>query len=280
MLYYYHEDAIHVSKLNLLVNDLSKSKSFYTNSLGFSILEETNEYISLTVDHKNEMIRLQRDNHPSKDKDPQIMYHFSILLPTRKDLSKFLHHLIVNQIPIDGAADHVVSEAIYLQDPDGIGIEIGCDRDDSQWLKLNDKIKMDSLPFDYEGVFYAAGEGDIFTALPTETTIGHVHLQSNNIEKQKLFYQNIIGFDVMKASKNDSVYMADKNYHHHISINSIQDHLKKHYRMKSITISYPNCEKFKKAYESIVDSNIHFEETLDGLEITDPENIKVYIKMK
>jgi len=121
MNYYYHQDAIHVSRVDLYVKNLDKSLDFYLNSLGFSVLKQVKEYTSLTVDYKSELVRLYENKSIEKTNKMNI-YHFALLLPTRKDLSKFLHHLIVKQIPIDGAADHLVSEAIYLSDPDGIGI--------------------------------------------------------------------------------------------------------------------------------------------------------------
>jgi catechol 2,3-dioxygenase len=280
MLYYYHKDAIHVSKIDLLVKDLKASKAFYTKNLGFSILEETDNHISLTVDHENEIICLHKNKDKAKNIDKQIGYVFAILLPSRKDLSKFLHHCIVNQIPIDGAADHMVSEAIYLQDPNGIGIEISCDRDDSKWEKDEEHYKMDALPFDYEGVFYEAGETDVFDTLPIETTIGHVHLLSKDIDKIKSFYKDIIGFDVVNELKKEAVYLADKNYHHHVSINAIKNKVNIYRTVLSLTISYPNCEKFKKAYDTIVESNMSFEQTNEGIRLNDPEQTKIYLKLK
>lgn len=280
MLYYYHKDAIHISKIDLLVTNLQVSKNFYTENLGFSVLKETADKISLTVDHENEIICLHKDQFNTRHHKDHIKYDFAILLPSRLELSKFLHHCIIKQIPIDGAADHMVSEAIYLQDPDGIGIEVSCDRDDSRWEKTDHHYKMDALPFDYEGVFYEAGESDIFSTLPIETTIGHVHLLAKDLELIKSFYNHVIGFDIVNESTKESVYLSDKNYHHHLSINAIKNKVNQYRKILSVTISYPNCEKFKKAYDTIVDSNLQFEQTQEGIKLNDPENINVYLKLK
>lgn len=280
MLYYYHKDAIHVSKIDLLVQDLQLSKTFYTKSLGFSVLKETKNIISLTVDHQNEIICLHKSQHKIQKDNQHVTYDFAILLPSRLDLSKFLHHCIVHQIPIDGAADHMVSEAIYLRDPNGIGIEVSCDRDDSKWLKLDQHYKMDALPFDYKGVFYEAGESDIFTSLPSNTTIGHIHLLSKNLDKVKTFYKDIIGFNIVKELNYEAVYLSDKNYHHHLSINAVKHTLTQYHNIRSFTLSYPNCEKFKKTYDNIIENNIHYEETSEGIRLVDPEHTRVYLKLK
>ncbi|QLY40208.1 glyoxalase [Hujiaoplasma nucleasis] len=280
MLYYYHKDAIHISKIDLLVKDLKISKDFYTNSIGFSVLKENENYISLTVDHETEIIRLHLNEDESYNNQKNNIYHFAILLPSRKDLGKFLHHLISKQIPIDGAADHLVSEAIYLQDPDGIGIEIYSDKDDSQWNYSNQQIEMETLPFDYKGVYYATDEDDIFRSLPIDTIIGHLHLQVDKLKETKEFYNEIIGFNIVNDKINNAVFMSDKNYHHHLAINSWSPQRSRVQRMKSFTITYPNCEKFIETFENLKKANIEFEETNDGILLKDPENTKIYLSIK
>lgn len=281
MIYYYHEDAIHVSRIDLLVQNRDKSKDFYINSLGFSVLKENEYYTSLTVNHKDELIRLYNDEKTTKTTNKNMnIYHFAILLPDRKSLGKFLRHLIKNQIPIDGAADHMVSEAIYLQDPNGFGIEVSCDKDDSEWINTKNQIKMDNLPFDYKGVYYATNDYDNFTKLPADTQIGHLHLQVDNLIESKNFYNNIIGFDIVNESIKDAVFMSDKNYHHHLAINTWCSHSLVDNKMKSFTITYPNCEKYLKALESIKAAKIDYQETNEGIHIKDPANTEIYLNIK
>jgi len=279
MLYYYHKDAIHISKIDLLVNDLSVSKSFYTEALGFSILSESENQISLTVDFTHEIICLHKSNNSNISYCQEGLYDFAILLPSRIDLSKFLHHCIAKQIPIDGAADHLVSEAIYLRDPDGIGIEISCDREDSTWEVKDHHYMMDALPFDYEGVFYEINNTGYFQKLPQNTVIGHLHLYTSHLNRALEFYRDIIGFQVVNLFKNDSVFLADKNYHHHICINALNPNLPLKQNILSITVSYPNCEKFKKSYDSMTYLKQDFKETHDGIQLVDPENIKITLKL-
>lgn len=281
MNYYYHQDAIHVSRVDLLVKDLKKSLNFYLNDLGFSILKETNDYTSLTANHEHELIRLYEDKSIDKNNNMNI-YHFALLLPTRKDLSKFLHQLIIKQIPIDGAADHLVSEAIYLRDPDGIGIEITCDKDDNYWIFKDNSIKMDSLPFDYKGVYYETDALEILNILPAETVIGHLHLQVNDLAKAKDFYHDIIGFNITNEDIYNAVFMSDKNYHHHLAINSWSRNkkfLNDHPTLKAFTLSYPTCEKYLNTINKLEKNNISYQETDEGIFVKDSENTKIYLKI-
>lgn len=281
MNYYYHQDAIHVSRVDLLVKDLKKSLNFYLNDLGFSILKETNDYTSLTANHEQELIRLYEDKSIDKNNNMNI-YHFALLLPSRKDLSKFLHQLIIKQIPIDGAADHLVSEAIYLRDPDGIGIEITCDKDDSFWSVKDNLIKMDSLPFDYKGVYYETDALEILNSLPVETVIGHLHLQVNDLAKAKNFYHDIIGFNITNEDIYNAVFMSDKNYHHHLAINSWSRNkkfLNDHPTLKAFTLSYPTCEKYLNTINKLEKNNISYQETAEGIFVKDSENTDIYLKI-
>lgn len=280
MNYYYHKDAIHVSRVDLNVQNIDISLDFYLNSLGLSILSENENYVSLTADNTNEIIRLYEDKKMCCEKNMNI-YHFALLLPSRKDLSKFLHHLILKQIPIDGAADHLVSEAIYLTDPDGIGIEICCDRDDSNWQISENKIIMDTLPFDYKGVYYESDENDIFINLPKETIIGHLHLQVKEINNVTNFYKDIIGFTVTFEELKNAVFLSDKLYHHHLALNNWSDELLDNAksRLKSFVINYPSCEKYLKTCENIKTNNISYEESTEGVIIKDLENTKIYLKI-
>ena len=281
MYYYYHQNAMHISRIDLSVRDIKRSVKFYTNKLGFSVLNQNKEYVSLTANHQDELVRLY-ENKAIKNSQNMNIYHFALLLPTRKDLSKFLRHLITEQIEIDGAADHLVSEAIYLRDPDGFGIEVACDKDDSGWNFKDEVIEMDTKPFDYKGVYYASNEFDFFSNLPVNTVIGHLHLQVNDINSIKAFYQDIIGFNITNDKIYDAVFMGDKNYHHHLAINSWFSDTRvtdDEPQLRCFTITYPSCEKYLYTLEKLKQANITYQETPEGIYIKDPENTCIYLKI-
>ncbi len=281
MNYYYHHDAIHVSRVDLSVKNLKKSLDFYLNSLGFNILSQNETYVSLSTNNSTELIRLYEDKSV-KNENTMNIYHFALLLPSRKDLSKFLHHLIRKQIEIDGAADHLVSEAIYLKDPDGIGIEVTCDKDDSSWIVSGDNIKMDTMPFDYRGVYYETNPEDIFVSLPVDTVIGHLHLQVNDLTIAKSFYNEVIGFKITNEDIYNAIFMSDKNYHHHLAINSWskrKSDTSHHPKLKAFTLSYPSCEKYIHTVNQLESRQLKYEQTSEGLIIRDTENTEIHIKI-
>lgn len=281
MNYYYHQDAIHVSRVDLSVKNLEKSLDFYLNSLGFNILVQNDSYVSLSTDNSNELIRLYEDKSVSS-KNKMNIYHFALLLPSRKDLSKFLHHLIRKQIEIDGAADHLVSEAIYLRDPDGIGIEITCDKEDTSWSISDNHIEMDTMPFDYRGVYYETNADDLFVGLPTETVIGHLHLQVNDLDRAKDFYHQVIGFKITNEDVYNAIFMSDKNYHHHLAINSWEKRnldYNDHPKLKSFTLSYPDFEKYIHTVQELESRNLSYKETTEGIIIKDTENTEIHLKI-
>lgn len=280
----YHTLAIHIHKIELNVSNIEKSLDFYINNLGFTVLKRTNDFVSLSVDHTNEMIRLYETKDALPIDRKLGIYHFALLLPTRKDLSVFLKHLIQNQIPITGAADHLVSEAIYLQDPDGIGIEIACDRDQTYWDNDKLSVPMDTLPFDYPGVYYEDSNNTSFTKLPQDTIIGHLHLQVSDLESACDFYHNTIGFEITSKDFGGAVFLADASYHHHLALNIWNQATKKekgkYLGLESFTIQYPYCEKLIHSLSELKAQKKPIEETLNGYLISDFDSNRIYLEIK
>ncbi len=281
----YHYQAIHVHRIYLVVKDIKRSTQFYTKNLGMSIYKTTSEYVSLTVNHQDEMIRLY-ENIDATSLDKKLgIYHFALLLPSRKDLSIFLKHLIKNQIPITGAADHLVSEAIYLQDPDGIGIEIASDRNQDYWDIDTLSVPMNTDPFDYSGVYYEDSENHVFDKLPIDTVIGHLHLQVKDVEKSSDFYKENIGFEITSKDFAGAVFMADAKYHHHLALNSWMSKQntsssENQIGLKSFTILYPMCEKLINTLNALKKHGIEVKETLEGYLITDVDNYKLLLDIR
>jgi len=281
----FHKNAIHVRKIELIVKDLKRSIEFYTSQLGFQLIDETERFVSLGV-NGDEILRLF-ENKEAKPIDKTLgIYHFAILLPNRKALSRFLKHCIAKQIPITGAADHLVSEAIYLLDPDGIGIEITADRNQEFWNPEKQSVPMGTLPFDYTGVYYETlEEGDSFTQLPEDTILGHLHLQVKDLSSSSQFYEKSLGFQITSKDFQGAVFMSDEHYHHHIALNSWMTgkyiaHTDDSIGMKSFSIEYPTCEKLISALEHIKEANIEIKETIEGYLIRDMDKNAVYLDIK
>ncbi|MBU1145154.1 MAG: VOC family protein [Firmicutes bacterium] len=282
----YHENSIIINQIELLVKDLSGSLDFYTNSLGFQILKKTNKSISFTTDQMNELLIItEEDSKIQFVQKSSSLYHFAILLPTRKALGSFLRHLIKKQIPISGASDHLVSESIYLRDPDGNGIEIACDKDDSFWYDEFKELQMDTIPFDYPGVYYEASNLEPFVSLPQETIIGHLHLNVSNLKKQTIFYKNIIGFEITYDKIKGAVFLGSSAYHHHLALNTWNTFEKKEDTnsvdyIKAFTILYPNCDLLKNTLDALEKAKIEVKETSFGYKTKDFDENEIYLKLK
>ncbi len=280
---YHEKEVIKISEIELVVNNLSIMMDYYTKSLGFQLLKIDDQKIILSVDGINPMITLI-ENQKAVSRGQTIgLYHFALLLPSRAELSKFLRHVIKNQIPISGAADHGVSEAIYLQDPENNGIEVYSDRDDSTWYDEFGSLVMYTQELDYSGVYYEAKESDIFITLPNKTTLGHLHLSVSSLDKARKFYIDAIGFDVSFDGIPSALFAGSKRYHHHLGLNTWVTKKPKSQPttgLKSFVITYPECEEIYSAMKKLEANNYIIKEIENGYQTTDFDGNTVYLQLK
>jgi catechol-2,3-dioxygenase len=150
------------------------------------------------------------------------LYHYAILLPDRGALGRFVRHLTEQGIRA-GASDHRVSEALYLHDPDGLGIEVYADRPQSRWRQRNGELVMATEPLDLDALVAAAGARP-WTGMPAGTRMGHVHLHVGDVAGASAFYHDALGFDRMVWSYPGALFMAAGGYHHHLGVNTWAAH--------------------------------------------------------
>lgn len=214
---FHQSQNLYINQVSIKVTSLERSITFYKEIIGLQLLQRTGIEATLTADGKTPLLHLQvPDNVIRKTGRTTGLYHFALLLPTRGDLSVFLRHLIQTQYPF-GAADHLVSEAIYLEDPDGNGIEVYYDRPSNTWKWSNGLVHMDTLQLDGTSVLEESTAA--WTGLPNETLMGHIHLHVNNLESAKHFYSEGLGFDIVSYYP-QAVFLSSGGYHHHIAINT------------------------------------------------------------
>ena len=279
---YHQKNTIKITELELIVKDLAMMTDYYTKSLGFEIIKQNASKTVLGVDGAHPIVTLL-ENKDAKPRGKAIgLYHFAILLPNRYELGKFLRHVINKQIPISGAANHGVSEAFYLQDPEDNGIEVYADTDDSTWYDEFGSLIMYTSEVDYSGIFYEAKENDVFTKLPNDTTIGHLHLSVSSLEKARKYYIDAIGFDVSFDEISTALFAGSNKYHHHLGMNIWQT--KKPASpvstgLKSFVISYPNCESIIATMEKLEKQNYSIKEIENGYQTTDFDGNIVYLHL-
>lgn len=210
----------HMGRVALSVADLERSLAFYKERIGLSLLGVDGETAVLGT-RERELIHLQEQPGARPTRNTTGLYHFALLLPSRLDLAKRLRHLIDTETRLDGAADHNVSEALYLTDPDGHGIEIYCDRPRDEWQYVNGALKMGTDAFDINGVL-AELNGDAATPspMPDQTVMGHVHLHVSQLNNALDFYTNVVGFDLIMRYGPSAGFVSAGGYHHHLGLNT------------------------------------------------------------
>ncbi|MDB4916517.1 MAG: Glyoxalase/bleomycin resistance protein/dioxygenase [Gemmatimonadetes bacterium] len=210
-----------LGRVSLQIADLGRSLEYYQTVLGLRVLERSESSALLgTVEGSTALVELhERKGATAVPHHGRLgLYHFAILLPDRASLGRFVAHLgeVGERI---GASDHLVSEALYLRDPDGLGIEVYRDRPRAEWRAQNRQVEMATEPLDLAGVA-RAGNGVRWVGMPAGTVMGHVHLHVGNLEQGAAFYHMGIGFDKMVWTYQGALFLAAGGYHHHLGINT------------------------------------------------------------
>lgn len=207
--------------VRLQVADLERSLGYYQRVLGLRPVDRAGEYAALAAhgEHRPLVLLEERPGASGVPRHGRLgLYHFAILLPTRADLGRFLRHLseIGERV---GASDHLVSEAVYLRDPDGLGIEVYADRPRSAWETNDRELRMATHPLDTSHVVREAGDSS-WAGMPTGTTMGHVHLHVGDLEQAAEFYHRGLGLDKKVWSYPGALFLSAGGYHHHLGLNT------------------------------------------------------------
>lgn len=210
-----------IGVVSLTVADLARSLSFYRSVLGLRADHAANGGALLVAQGDTPLLHLVE--HPgAQPKPPRAtgLYHYAILLPGRADLARWLRHVLASRWPLQGWSDHGVSEAIYLADPDGNGIEVYRDRPRAEWPVMNGELQMVTDPLDAQGLLALVDGAEPWQAMPAGTTMGHVHLHVRQIAEAQDFYCGVLGFDLMQRYGPSALFVSAGGYHHHIGLNT------------------------------------------------------------
>jgi catechol 2,3-dioxygenase len=208
--------------VSLTVSDIGRSRSFYETALGLRVEELDDGGLSFGTPDGHALVQLHGDASAAPlDRRATGLYHLAILVPSRLDLAHALARLAQAEWSLDGVADHLVSEALYLSDPDGNGIEIYRDRRRQRWTYDGGQLQMATLPLDLRGLADELKSSDgPQPVVPTGTVMGHVHLQVADIGEAERFYHGILGFDVTTRGYPGALFVSAGGYHHHLGMNT------------------------------------------------------------
>lgn len=215
-----------VDSVHLTVSDLDRATHFYEERIGLVRHEldrgadrREGATAAMGVAGRTLLI-LHESRNAQRPRRTTGLYHFAILVPSRVELSRAFRHLIETRTPMQGYSDHAVSEALYLADPDGNGIEIYRDRPREQWPFVDGALQMDSRPLDVENLIGEPDSSPAWTGMSAGTRIGHIHLHVGHLEEGERFYRDALGFDLIMRYAGTASFLSAGGYHHHVAINT------------------------------------------------------------
>ena len=209
----------HPGVATLLVSDLAQSVDYYERIIGLRSIERSAGVVQLGVGDRVLLTLQSGALAPASRRAPRLgLYHFALLVDDRAALGRFLLHLETLNQPIS-SADHAVSEALYLWDPDGLGIEVYADRPRERWRANGSELYMTTEPLDVMGLVEAAGTIE-WDGLPAGTRMGHMHLHVGDLGQAEAFYHAGLGLDKVVWSYPGALFLSAGGYHHHLAVNT------------------------------------------------------------
>ncbi|MBC1756168.1 VOC family protein [Listeria seeligeri] len=274
-------EMMRLGEVVLNVGHLEEMAGFYQEVIGLTLLEKNERVVRLGVSGSNEaLLVLRKIDNAVVPEVPRIgLFHTAFLLPSRENLADVLVHLIKSGYPIDGAGDHAYSEALYLHDIEGNGIEIYADRAKTDWMRdAEGNLPMVTEEVDVDGLLKIA-TGEAFTGIAVGTKIGHVHLQVSDVEKAEQFYRRALGLNLTTAIPSARFFAAG-DYHHHIGTNmwagrNLQNRQEQEVGLAWFTIITPDKEVISKQLEEQGYQVNRFEKTIS---VVDSNGIMIHFK--
>jgi catechol 2,3-dioxygenase len=269
-------DTTILGPVRLQVADLERSLAYYGEVLGFRVVDRGRGAAVLAAEADDApLVRLEElaGASPAPRRGRLGLYHFAILLPDRTALGRFVAHLARAGVRA-GASDHLVSEALYLTDPDGLGIEVYADRPRSAWEWRDGELVMSTLPLDLDDLIAAAG-GRPWTGMPAGTRIGHLHLHVGAIPEAAAFYQEALGLAPTVRSYPGALFLSAGGYHHHLGLNTwagpdAEPAAPGDARLLEWTIILPGREHAEAVARRVAAAGYPSVPTEDGWALTDP----------
>jgi catechol 2,3-dioxygenase len=210
---------IHIGAVGIVVRDLDRLTAYYRDMLGLTVQERSAQHAILGAGGVPLVELVHSPDALPDDPREAGLYHTAFLMPTRADLARWIVHASKTRVPVTGASDHHVSEAIYLDDPEGNGVEVYADRPREQWRRDGEQILQRTDPLDIDAI---VGEIDPATAAyagaPDGLRIGHVHLRVGNVATAEAFYGGALGLDLTRR-RGGAAFLSSGGYHHHVAAN-------------------------------------------------------------
>lgn len=261
--------------VHLTVSDFNRALPFYQEVLGLQLNRQQNGTAHLGAGGKD-IVVLTENPSAKRARRTSGLYHFAILVPSRFALAQSLKRIVEKQVPVQGFADHIVSEAIYLPDPDGNGIEIYRDRPRDDWYDAQGNFLIGTEPLDIDNLLAELdGPDQTWRGFDPATKLGHMHLHVANIAAAEKFYIDTLGFDLMARYGPSASFTSAGGYHHHIAFNTwagvgVPPPPPDSIGLREYVVRLPNPDALNQVADRIHHAGISIEETEAGLRVRDP----------
>jgi catechol 2,3-dioxygenase len=206
--------------IRLRAGDIGLLRDFYERVIGLRAIASEDGVTALGAGDRSLVELVSDPDAPARPPHTTGLFHLALLVPTRADLARALRRVFENGWHLSGASDHLVSEALYLSDPEGNGIELYRDRPREEWPREGDEVAMATLPLDLEDLLAEPGAGDDAPAMPAGTMLGHVHLQVKDLDSAAAFWVDALGLDVTASLYPGALFVSAGGYHHHVGLNT------------------------------------------------------------
>jgi catechol 2,3-dioxygenase len=272
---------LHVGAVGLLVRNLDVLTAFYRDALGLSVLGRSENSATLGAGGVPFVHLEYRPNAKPDDQREAGLYHTAFLMPTRSDLARWLLHAARTKVALTGASDHAVSEAFYLDDPEGNGIEVYYDRPAESWQWTGNDLKITTDPLDIDDILREVPATASYSGAPGGLRIGHVHLRVGDVARAEAFYRDGLGLDVTRR-RHGASFMSSGRYHHHIAANvwhSADSGERDPQRAGLSWLAVESADRgaFAAAKERLGKAGIPLTETSTGVEMADPWGTRLRI---
>jgi catechol 2,3-dioxygenase len=214
-------DETKIQSIDLRVKDIESSMKFYSELIGLKEISRNSDTVQLSANGEEPyLICLNEDKSAvPKHKSSTGLFHTAIRLPNRKELARVFMRLFDNKLKFQGFSDHLVSEAIYLADPDENGVELYADKPQSRWQYRMGQVEMDTLPLDLSSLAKEFDDRIVWNGIHPDTDIGHIHLCVSDLHKAQEVYSMILGMNITNSSYPGALFYSAGGYHHHIGTN-------------------------------------------------------------
>jgi catechol 2,3-dioxygenase len=270
-----------IGEVHLTISDLDRSLRFYQSHLGLTVHQRSDETARLGAGGPDLLVLSQRETAP-RVRGTAGLYHVAILVPSRADLARALRRLVNTDTAMQGAADHGVSEALYLTDPDGSGIEVYRDRPRTEWPYVGDTLAMGADPLDLSALLAESFDSDD-AGLGLGTTIGHVHLHVSRLPEAEHFYVDVLGFALTQRYGPSALFVSAGGYHHHIGLNTWAGvgapPPPGAIGLRHFVVRLPDARAVSAVVDRLRTADVPVETTVDGALVRDPAGNAILLRL-